>query len=385
MIHCIWKGRPVPIEADAIVIGAGMAGAGVAAELATDRRVILLEQEARPGMHATGRSVSVHSETYGSPCVRLLSRASRDHFITGADGQSFASARGCLYLATEAQVERLAAFGRLPTVAPAVERIGEDALRSLMPLIRPGAIVAALFERNAKSLDVDAIHMDFLRRFRRSGGQLHCTAPASSIRHAAGQWMVEAGGQMFRAPLLVNAAGAWGDGVAAMAGVGPIGLQPMRRTVALVDPPVGHDPGRWPMAVDIDEQFYIKPDAGKLVLSPADETPMEACDAWPEDLDVAIAVDRVQQVMDLPVARIAHSWAGLRTFAPDRSPVAGFDTDAPGFFWLVGQGGYGIQTAPALSRFAAALARGESMPADLVEIGLAAADLAPARFSREAT
>lgn len=366
---------------DVIVIGGGMAGAGVAAELARERRVLLLEAEERPGMHTTGRSVSVHSETYGSPCVRLLSRAGREHFLRGADGITFASDRGCLYLATEAQIDRLDAFGRQPTVAPSVERIGQTEIRALSPLLRPGVVVAALYERHAYSLDVDAIHADYLKRFRRAGGVTECSAPVTKLDYFGEQWTVETKGRRFCAPVIVNAAGAWGDVVAMMAHVRPVGLQPMRRTVALVDPPAGIDPSRWPMAVDIDEQFYLKPDAGKIILSPADETPMDPCDAWAEEIDVAIAVDRVQQVFDLPVNRVAHSWAGLRTFAPDRTPVAGFDPEVPGFFWLVGQGGYGIQTAPGLSRFSAAMILGKDMPSDLVELGLRAADLAPQRFA----
>jgi len=369
------------IEADVIVIGAGIAGAGVAAELAADRRVVILEMEERPGVHTTGRSASVHSETYGNPCVRRLSRASRDHFLQGAEGRSFATDRGCLYLATETQLGRLDAFGREPTVASAVERIGESEIRALNPLFRPGVVVAALFERRAYSLDVDAIHVGYLKHFRRAGGVLECSAPVERLGYDRGTWTVEAGDRRFRAPLVVNAAGAWGDVVARMAGVRPIGLQPMRRTVALVDPPTGVDVTRWPMAVDIDEQFYLKPDAGKIILSPADETPMDPSDVWAEEIDIAIAVDRVQAVVDLPVQRVAHSWAGLRTFAPDRSPVAGYDREVPGFFWLVGQGGYGIQTAPALSRFAAAMIRGEDMPDDLRTLGLDIGDLAPDRFA----
>lgn len=208
-------------------------------ELAGERRVVLLEAEERPGMHTTGRSVSVHSETYGSPCVRLLSRGSRDHFLEGVDGRSFASDRGCLYLATEAQIERLDAFGGQPTVAPSVERIGEAEVRSLNPLFRPGVVVAALYERHAYSLDVDAIHAAYLKRFRRAGGVLQCSARVAKLDYSGGQWMVEAGSRNFRAPVVVNAAGAWGDVVAGMAGVRSIGLQPMRRTVALVDAPTG--------------------------------------------------------------------------------------------------------------------------------------------------
>lgn len=367
---------------DVIVVGAGIAGAGVAAELAGERRVLLLEQEERPGMHTTGRSASLHSETYGGPCIRVLSRASRDVYLEGIDGRPFATPRGALYLATPAQVERLDAFAREPTVAPAVERLTDAEARALFPLLRPGVLAAAVLERRAYDLDVNAIHMAFLARLRRAGGALQCAAPATRLAFAGGVWTVAAGGRAYRAPLVINAAGAWGDVVADRAGVRPLGLQPMRRTAVLVDAPAGRDPGAWPMAVDIDETFYLKPDAGRILLSPADETPMAACDAWPDDLDVAIAIDRVQAVVDLPVRRVLHAWAGLRTFAPDRAPVAGFDPDAPGFFWLVGQGGYGIQTAAALSRFAASMASGAGPPADLVALGLDPADLGPARFAR---
>jgi D-arginine dehydrogenase len=182
--------------------------------------------------------------------------------------------------------------------------------------------------------------------------------------------------------VVVNAAGAWGDLVGIMAGVAPLGLEARRRTVALVDPPAGIDPQPWPAIVDIDEQFYFKPEAGKILMSPADEALVEPCDAYADDIDVAIAVDRIQQVADIPVTRISHSWAGLRTFAADRSPVVGFDGIAPGFFWLVGQGGYGIQTSPALSRLAAALVRDEAIPPDLAKLGLDPAKLDPQRFSR---
>jgi D-arginine dehydrogenase len=179
---------------------------------------------------------------------------------------------------------------------------------------------------------------------------------------------------------VINAAGAWSDEVAALAGATPIGLQPLRRTAALIDAPTGLDPSRWPAVIDIGEQFYFKPDAGRLLVSPADEIPSAPCDAYPDELDVAIAVERIQQVADIEVTRAPQSWAGLRTFAPDRTPVVGFDPQVAGFFWLVGQGGYGIQTAPALSRAAAALAGGRPVPADIIDCGFDASLVAPNRF-----
>jgi D-arginine dehydrogenase len=185
-----------------------------------------------------------------------------------------------------------------------------------------------------------------------------------------------------KAPVLINAAGAWADEVATACGARALGLQPLRRTALLIDPPAGVDIRDWPAVIDADEQFYFKPDAGKLLLSPADETPNPAADVHPDDLDVAIAVDRVQAALDIDVRRVSHSWAGLRTFSPDRVPVVGFDPEVAGFFWCAGQGGYGIQTSPAMARTAAALVKQESLPADIAAQGLAAEDLSPQRFSK---
>jgi D-arginine dehydrogenase len=368
------------LECDVVVIGAGIAGAGIAAELSRDRRVLLLEQEDRPGHHATGRSAALHSEIYGNAVIRALTGASRDFFLEGDDGRSFASPRGCLHVATDGQLDALDAFGRLESVAPAVTRIDGAAARSRVPVLREGVIVAALEEAHAYDLDVDAIHQAFLRQLRRHNGALHCKAAVTTCRSDGDGWLVTAGAIEVRAPVVVNAAGAWADDVARNAGVAPVGLQPKRRTALTVDAPDGVSPQAWPAVIDIGEQFYFKPEAGRILLSPADETAVDPHDAYPDDLDAAIAIDRVQQVADLPVHRIAHSWAGLRTFAPDRTPVVGYDDAAPGFFWLAGQGGYGIQTSPALSRLSAALVRGEGIPADLAARHVTTTVLAPGRF-----
>ncbi|MBO9376333.1 FAD-dependent oxidoreductase [Sphingomonas histidinilytica] len=377
------NGLDVHLEADVIVIGAGIAGAGVAAELSTSHQVVLLEQEAQPGYHATGRSAALHSEVYGNASIRALTRSSRDFFLAGADGQDFAHPRGCVHIARADQLDALEAFAGQPTVGPFVSRVSGDVLRERIPLLKPGHVVAALEERCAFDLDVAAIHQHFLRRHRANGGSLHCSSGVEAIERANGDWLVAASGRSFRAPILVNAAGAWGDRIAAVAGICPVGLQPKRRSALTVDAPAGVDPSRWPAAIDIAEQFYFKPEGGRILISPADETPSEPCDASPEELDLAIAVDRVQQALDLPVRRITHSWAGLRTFVADKTPVVGFASDAPGFFWLVGQGGYGIQTSPALSRLAAELISGRSVPADLQDQGIDASDLSPARLRAE--
>jgi D-arginine dehydrogenase len=214
------------------------------------------------------------------------------------------------------------------------------------------------------------------------GAQLHLGGGVRRIRYAGGRWTVQTPAGEWTAPVLVNAAGAWGDEVAALAGVPGVGLQPLRRTALLIDAPEGLDCAAWPAAIDVDEQFYFKPDAGLLLLSPADEHPSPPCDAQPDELDVAIAVDRFEQATGLQVRRVRHKWAGLRVFSPDRSPVVGFDPRAPGFFWLVGQGGYGIQTAPALGLLAAALASGEPAPNPILAAGTDLAALSPERFQR---
>ncbi|WP_404477472.1 NAD(P)/FAD-dependent oxidoreductase [Novosphingobium sp. BL-52-GroH] len=368
-------------ETDVVVIGAGMAGAGIAAELSAGLNVVLIEQEAQPGHHATGRSAALHSEIYGNRVIRALTRASRDFFLAGGDGAAtYVRPRGCLHIATPAQLERLDAFSMQPGVCTAMTRIDGARARELVPVLRPDTIVAALEERHAYDLDVDAIHSAFLARHRHNGGTLHLSSPVMALERDWSGWIVRAGERTWRTRIVVNAAGAWGDTVARLAGLPPIGLQPRRRTACTVDAPEGTTPSAWPAVIDIDEQFYFKPEAGRILLSPADETASEPCDAWPDELDLAIAVDRVQQVADIPVRRIAHSWAGLRTFVADKTPVVGFDPAASGFFWLVGQGGYGIQTAPALSRLGANLVCGRAVPSDIADSGVAAADLAPERL-----
>lgn len=377
-----WGGL-MRFDADVVVVGGGIAGAGVAAELSADHRVILLEHEEQAGIHATGRSAALHSEIYGNACIRALTQASRAFFLEGGSA-TYAQARGCLHIATKHQLSRLESFARQPSVASVVRRIDGKQARDRVPVLRADHVVAALEERHAYDLDVDAIHRSYLSLLRQNGGSLRCSSQVTALDNEGGTWLVTGGQHHTRARIVINAAGAWGDVVAARAGVRPVGLEPRRRTALTVDPPIGVDPRSWPAVIDIDEQFYFKPEAGRVLMSPADETPSDPCDAYPEDMDIAIAVDRVQRVADIPVRRIAHSWAGLRTFAADKTPVVGFDPDVPGFFWLVGQGGYGIQTSPALSRLAAELVRGRAIPCDLVDRGIAEDDLSPRRLRQSA-
>jgi D-arginine dehydrogenase len=258
--------------------------------------------------------------------------------------------------------------------------VSAQAARALVPKLREGYTVAAALDQDATDIDVDAVLQGFLKAARARGARLSPRRRFLNATRDAATWHIEVEGERVRAPILINAAGAWADEVALACQASAIGFQPLRRTALLIERPDGVDITRWPAVIDVDEEFYFKPDAGKLLLSPADETPDKPRDAYPEDLDVAIAVDRVQAALDIEINRVSHSWAGLRTFSPDRAPVVGFDAMTPGFFWCAGQGGYGIQTAPAMARLAAALARGEALPPDVAAQGLSAADISPERF-----
>ena len=249
-----------------------------------------------------------------------------------------------------------------------------------MSILREDRLDGGIFDPDARMIDVDALLQAFLRGARRAGAELRTGAEVTGMAREAGGWRAEtAAGPVF-APVVVNAAGAWAGVVATMAGACPIAVEPKRRTGVIVDPPAGVEVAGWPLVLDARETFYFKPDAGKLMLSPADETPSEPMDAFADELDVAVAIDRVQAVADLPVRRVSHSWAGLRTFSPDRTPIVGFDAVATGFFWLAGQGGYGLQTSAAMGELAASLIRGEGLPANLAAEGVELAALDPGRF-----
>ena len=369
---------------DIVVIGAGIAGASIAAHLAETHQVLLIEREDRPGYHSTGRSAALFTEIYGNSVIRALTRASRSFLFAPPPGfteTALIHPRGCLYIATAEQLGPLRDFAALPDIAPATRAMTAIEARSLCPVLREEYVAGALWEPDSSDIDVHALHHGYLRLFRKRGGQILNNAPVEALEHGGPGWTARAGGQTVTAPIVVNAAGAWADEIAALAGVSRLGLVPCRRTAVLVDPPPGMSISAWPFVNDIEEQFYFKPEADLLFLSPADETPTLPGDAQPEEWDVAAAVDRVQGATTLQIDRLKARWAGLRTFAPDRSPVAGFSSEAPGFFWLAGQGGYGIQTAPALSRAAAALVRGLPVPEDLLAAGVQVADLSPGRFA----
>jgi len=369
--------------ADFVVVGAGMAGASIAAELSRRGRVVVLETEPHAGYHSTGRSAAVFSRHYGNAVVRGLTRASRQFLFeppAGFAAVPLCAPRGGLYFARADQLELLREFHCDPEVEATTKLLTAAEVRERIPLFREGYVAAGLLDEDVADLDVDAIHQGFLRQARAQKAEIHFDSRVQALRRDGGAWVVVTARGSFRAPVVVNAAGAWGDEIAALAGVEPIGLQAMRRSAVLVPVPGGLCADSWPAAVDIAEQFYFKPDAGLLMLSPADEHPCAPSDVQPEELDIAIAIDRFEQATDSRVHQVRRSWAGLRVFASDRTPVVGFDPSVEGFFWLVGQGGYGIQTAPAMGRLAAALALGQSVPADVARHGVTAVLLSRERF-----
>ncbi|SFT94563.1 NAD(P)/FAD-dependent oxidoreductase [Sedimentitalea nanhaiensis] len=364
---------------DCIVIGAGIAGASVAAELAAHCPVILIERETQPGYHTTGRSAAVYAESYGPPVIRALTRASRSFFHAGGGGfpdRPLLHPCGLLFVARSDQAEALEALEY--ELRDAVARLSAEEVAARQPLLRDGYACAGLWDGHAADIDVNGLHQHYLKLLRSRGGSIQTNAEVTGLSHAD-DWQVETRAGIFKAPVVINAAGAWGDQLAQLAGIEPVGLTPKRRTVMIVGGPDRARIDDWPMTVDAQEQFYLKPDAGKLLISPADATPSPPCDAQPDELDVAICVDRIQRAFDLNVRRIDNKWAGLRSFLPDGSPMADFDPDASGFFWLVGQGGYGIQSAPAMARTAAALVRGQDIPADISDHGIVAQSLCHSR------
>jgi D-arginine dehydrogenase len=376
------------VEFDFIVVGAGIAGASIAYELAQSARVCVIERESHAGYHATGRSAALFAPTYGGREIRLLTRASRAFFDRPPDGfcgQSLLQPRNCLYIARADQRDRLATMVRdIRASGGRVSTLDTNAALNCVPLLEPGYVAEAALDTDAMDIDVDTLHQGFLRGARGRGATVITAAELAGARRESGVWVLDLPGGPARAPTIVNAAGAWADQVAALFGCRPLGLQALRRTALLVEPPAGVDIRLWPAVIDTDEQFYFKPEAGKLLLSPADETPTAPCDAQPEELEVALAVDRVEAALHIDVRHVSHRWAGLRTFAPDRVPVVGYDPVVPGFFWCAGQGGYGIQSAPALARTGAALVQRQALPADVAQAGLAAEELSPCRFAAAA-
>jgi D-arginine dehydrogenase len=372
---------------DVLVIGAGISGAAAASALAGRAKVALVEAESQPGYHTTGRSAALYTPNFGSDVMRRLNRASRAFLTTPPDDiadHALLTPRGALCVARPGAEDALTESLAAGTAEDPILRLDAVEARALAPLIRPEHVAAAAYEPGVADIDVAALHQGFLRRFRRRGGVTALKAPVVTMRHDGHLWHVTAGNDTWTTPVVVNAAGAWGDVIGTLAGARPVGLQPLRRTALVVDAPEGIDVDAMPLVEFAGHGPYLKPDAGRVMASLADEAPDEPRDVLPDDMDVAVLVDWLETHTTVSVRKAPRAWAGLRSFVADRTPVVGFDPDRPGFFWLVGQGGCGIMMAPSLADLTAGLILDAAVPPDLVAAGIDPAALTPARMRRAA-
>jgi len=373
---------------DFAIVGAGIAGVSAAYHLAPHARVIVLEREHVAAYHTTGRSAALHSETYGSAEIRAITVSSGRFYRKPPPGfadHPLLTPRGALIAGRadqQAALQKAAAdYARL---VPSVRWLDPGETLRLQPLLKPEAAAGgAIFEPEADDMDVAAIHGGFLRGARAAGAMLRLDAEITTLERKDGQWKIGLrDGESLAAKTVVNASGAWADVLAQLAGARPVGLVPKRRTAFTFDAPVGLDLPHLPMAIDFDETWYFKPEVGQFLASPADETPSPPCDAQPEEMDIAIAVERIETATTLQIRRIKNKWAGLRSFVADKNLVVGYDPAVEGLFWLAGQGGYGIQTGESAGRLAASLALGRGMPGDIAGLGVSEAALSPARFTQ---
>ncbi|MFG0633216.1 NAD(P)/FAD-dependent oxidoreductase [Pseudomonas sp. xss_2] len=372
---------------DTLIIGAGIAGASVGYRLAGQRKVLLLEREAQPGYHSTGRSAAMFMEAYGTPQIQALTRASRAFYEAPPEGfceHPLLEPRGCLYVASVEQRDLLkATYAQNLANGTQVSLLDRDGALALVPSLRGEILAGAVLEPGAMDLDVHALHQGFLRGLRQAGGELRCNAELVQAHFLDDLWQVElADGSCIKARQLVNAAGAWADQVAEQCGVAKVGLQPCRRTAFTFPGPAAQDFARWPAVIGVDESFYFKPDAGQLLGSPANADPVQPQDAAPEELDLALGIYNIEAITTLEIRRPSHSWAGLRSFVADGDLVLGFDPGMPRFFWLAAQGGYGIQSAAGASRLAADLLLGQPICTRLTTQGVVPELLSPARFQQ---
>lgn len=373
--------------ADFLVIGGGVAGLSAAARLAGHGRAVVLEAEEAIGYHSSGRSATFAHYGIGDRTVRALTSYSRTFFQAPPEGFAstpLAQTTSALFIAREQMVPTLDALqAEMQLFTDTSSTADEAEMRRLCPILKfgEGAVVAGLVDRGGLRLDSDALLQYYARAVRSGGGETLTGRRIAAVARSGEGWEVKTeAGECWSAPILINAAGAWADRIARMAGVAPLGLQPKRRTIIVVDAPAGHDVRGWPFVKTAIDEFYMLPGSGRLMASPVDEVDCEACDAQPDDYDVALAASRLEDYTILSVKRIAHRWAGLRTFTRDRVPTAGFAPDAPGFFWLAGQGGYGLQTAPAMAEASEALILSSSWPEGLSALGVEPELIRPERL-----
>ncbi|NLY33390.1 MAG: FAD-binding oxidoreductase [Alcaligenaceae bacterium] len=373
-------------EFDVIIIGAGIAGASVAYRLSAHVSVLVLERESQPGYHSTGRSAAMFMETYGTPQIQALTRAGRGFFeqaqSSGFTDQPVLHPRGCIYVARPDQKEELdSMYTQALALSPNVEFIDPDKIVEMAPCMKKELLYGGVLERNAEDIDVDVLHQGYLKGMRKNGAVLKNNAEVVQCQRIEDKWQVSlANGESFRCTTLVNAAGAWADHIARLSQVAPVGLQPCRRTAFTFDAPEGLDLLTLPMVVDINEQYYFKPDAGQILGAPANADPVEAQDVVAEELDVATGIYYIEEATSFKIRRPNHVWAGLRSFVKDGDLVVGFDRTAEGFFWLAGQGGYGIQSSAGVSELASALILNQPLSETLLKEKVDPTLVSPNRF-----
>lgn len=355
---------------DFIVIGGGIAGVSAGARLSKLGKVTLLEAEPALGYHASGRSAALYEASYGLPTTVALNLASGDYHHKANGG--YLSPRGLLVVGNADQSE---SFERDLTDLT-LDPISIEEACGRVPILNPDVVACAGFHEAAWDIDTDRLIQDFAKEIRANGGEVIVSAPVTQITRNGAVWTVHAGETQYSAPMLANAAGAWADPIAEMAGITPIGITPHRRSMARLPAPGGHDVTGWPTLMGAGESWYAKPDAGKWLVSPAEEDATHAHDAWADDMVLAEGLARYEAMVTEPVTRLETSWAGLRSFSPDRALVLGPDPETPSFIWVAGQGGYGFQTAPAASQLVADVVAGRPPELDAAAV----AGLRPERF-----
>ncbi|MFT4730778.1 MAG: D-arginine dehydrogenase [Granulosicoccus sp.] len=366
---------------DVAVIGAGIAGVSVAAELDGDLNVLLIEQEPHAGYHSSGRSAAMLAPGYGPSSIRALTRASINFYHSpppAFTAHPLLHKRDVLMVARPDQIASLDALLN-DLAGEDVSLIDAHDIKQRHPLLREGYARAGMLDTRACDIDVHALLQGYLKQFRKNGGDFVTDAKVTALTFTNNVWNIETSAGHYQAKQVVNAAGAWANAIGHLAGAEDIGLVPKRRTALLIDAPTGVDVDDLPLVIDIDEAFYMKPDAGRLLISPANEDPMQPCDVQPEELDIAYCVERIETAFDIDIQKIGKQWAGLRCFVADKSPVVGYSATADNFFWLAGQGGYGVQSAPAISRLASAMLTGKACPSDILASGLELDSISPGR------
>ena len=376
---------PVEIETEYAIIGAGIAGASVAYELAKKgQSVAILEMEDTPGYHSTGRSAAFYAPVYGNHSVRCLTKLSGSFYEntpTGFCEHSLLSPRGALFIANKESESKLKKFyDDVKGLSNEVKLEAEDFARNKISALKEKSVTTCVWDPTSQELDVAALHQGYLKQAKAFGANLFVDSEVKKIRKSASNWLIETQNNEFSAKVIVNAAGAWCDHIAELAAIERIGLQPKKRSVCTVPVQSKYDTKNWPLVVDINEKFYFKPEGDGLLISPADETLVEPMDAFTDQLDLAIAIDRVSKVIDVPLQRISHEWAGLRSFVSDKSPVIGFEPNEDGFFWFAGQGGYGIQMASGAAKLAASMLLSKPIPSELNKMNFELSSVTTERF-----